>query len=307
MTVLLLVGPTATGKSSVALHAARAANAEIISADARALYRGLDIGTDRPSDDALRAVPHHLIGFLEPSERYDAVRFRRDCERIVSEIHARGRRAMVVGGSTLYVRALTQGLFPGPPADREFRERLAGRSTDELRQELRGVDPEAAARIAPADRVRIVRALEVYNTTGRPISSFWGTQRPVPWPLVGVGLYMERQELYRRIEDRVDRMLDKGLLEEVRALHAAGVPDEAPAARTIGYRELFPVLHGTSERDEARSRIVANTKAYARRQLAWFRKENLRWLDVTGRAPDEVARELLRIWAQADGGLEFDV
>ncbi len=304
MTVLLLVGPTAAGKSAVALHVARAANAEIISADARALYKGLDIGTDRPSDAALRAVPHHLIGVLEPSATYDAVRFRHDCERIVFGIHERGRRAMVVGGSTLYVRALTQGLFPGPRADREFREQLAGRPTEELRRELRSVDPEAAARIAPADRVRIVRALEVYKTTGRPISSFWGTQRPAPWPLVGVGLHVERQELYRRIACRVDRMLETGLLEEVRALHDAGVPDEAPAARTIGYRELFPVLHDAMELEEARRRIVASTKAYARRQLAWFRKESIRWIDATGRGADEVAREILRIWAEADRSLE---
>ncbi len=307
MTVLLLVGPTAVGKSAVALLVARAAGAEIISADARALYRGLEVGTDRPSDAALHAVAHHLIGVLDVHESYDAARFRRDCERIVSGIHKRGRRAMIVGGSTLYVRALTQGLFPGPPADPEFRKQLAACPVEELRQELHSVDPDAAARIAPADRVRIVRALEVYKTTGRPISSFWGTQRPAPWPLVKVGLYVERQEHYRRIERRVDRMLEKGLMGEVGALHDAGVPDEAPAARTIGYRELFPVIRGAMDVEEARHRIVASTKAYARRQLAWFRKEDLRWIDVTGRGADEVARQLLRIWTEADRCLESDV
>ncbi len=305
MSVLLLVGPTAAGKTAVSLQVARKAGAEIISADARAVYRGLEIGTDRPSSEALRAVPHHLVGVLDPRETYDAAQFRRDCEKLVAQIHDRGRRALVVGGSTLYVRALTEGLFEGPPADREFRRTLDERPGEDLYAELQEVDPVAAVRIAPGDRVRIVRALEVYELTGHPISSLWGEKSPAPWPLVGVGLTLNRDELYRRIEARVERMLARGLLEEARALWEAGLPSEMPAVRTIGYRELFAYLRGEIDWQEARQRIVAATKAYARRQLSWFRREKLHWIDVSDRVPEDVACEVLSVWEQAGGGLEF--
>ncbi|MFO8034159.1 MAG: tRNA (adenosine(37)-N6)-dimethylallyltransferase MiaA [Candidatus Bipolaricaulota bacterium] len=307
MTVLLLVGPTAVGKTGVSLRVARQARAEIISADARAVYRGLQIGTDRPSDEALRSVPHHLIGMLDLREAYDAAQFRRDCEKLVADIHGRGRRAMVVGGSTLYVRALTKGLFEGPSADWEFRRSLSGRSSPELYGELKEVDPAAAARIAPSDRVRIVRALEVYRNAGRPISALWGQQQPAPWPIAGVGLTVDREELHRRIETRVDRMLEEGLLEEARALQAEFLPPEAPAARTIGYRELFAYLRGEVDLDEARRRIVAGTKAYARRQLSWFRGDELHWIDVTGRDQGDVAGEVLAVWEEADRRLECEL
>jgi len=305
VTVLLLVGPTAVGKTEVALQVAERAGAEIISADARAVYRGLDIGTDRPSDEALRRVPHHLIGVVDPRTAYDAVRFRRDCEQLVCAIHTRGRRAMVVGGSTLYVRSLTRGLFEGPPADVEYRRAMEDVPTETLHAQLSEIDPEAAARISPNDRVRMVRALEVYRNTGRTISSFWGHERPAPWPMAKVGLHRDRNELRRRIEARVDRMLDEGLLNETRALHEAGLPPDAPAARTIGYRELFAHLQGEVGLAEARRRIAAGTKAYARRQLSWFRREELAWIDVTDREPGDVAREVLFIWEQADRGVEF--
>ncbi len=293
------------GKTAVSLRVARAVGAEIVSADARAVYRGLNIGTDRPSDEALRCVPHHLIGVLQPSQTYDAAQFRRDCEQLVPEIHGRGRRAMVVGGSTLYIRALTQGLFEGPAADPQFRRSLADKPSEQLHRKLEEVDPQAAARIPPADRVRVVRALEVYRNTGRPISSLWGRKRPAPWPIVGVGLHLDRDELRRRIEVRVDRMLSRGLVEEARALQAAGIPEEAPAARTIGYREILAYLRGEVDLEEARRRMVAGTKAYARRQLSWFRRESLHWIDVTGRGPDDVACEVLSVWGRADGSLEF--
>jgi len=305
VTVLLLVGPTAAGKTEVALQVAERKRAEIISADARAVYRGLDIGTDRPSDEALKRVPHHLIGALDPRMSYDAAQFRRDCEQLVPAIHSRDRRAMVVGGSTLYVRALTQGLFEGPPADPAFRRTLDGVPLEQLYAQLTKVDPEAATRIAATDRVRIVRALEVYHAVGRPISSFWGEERPAPWPMAKVGLSRERAELRRRIEHRVDRMLSEGLLDEARALYEAGLPSDAPAARTIGYRELFSYLRGEIDLPEARRRIVSGTKAYARRQLSWFRREDLQWIDMTGRDPSEVADKVLSTWEEADRGVEF--
>ncbi|QAA76706.1 MAG: tRNA dimethylallyltransferase [Candidatus Bipolaricaulis sibiricus] len=302
MTVLLLLGPTATGKSAVAGVVAEAVGAEVISADARAVYRGLEIGTDRPPPSVLARVPHHLVGVLDPVERYDAAAFRRDCERIVAEIHARGRRAVIVGGSTLYVRALTRGLFPGPAAQPHLREELARRPLAELHAELARVDPASAARIHPSDRVRIVRALEVHRLTGRPLSGCWGQERTFPFPLVKVALTVERGELHRRIEARVARMFDRGLVEEARRLWKSGVPHDAPAARTIGYQELFPFFAGEYDLDEARRRIVRNTKAYARRQLAFFRAESdVDWIDVTGRPVADVAGEVLARWRGAEG------
>ena len=304
-TVLLIIGPTAVGKSRVAALVAEAVGAEVISADARAIYRGLAIGTDRPPAELLRRIPHHLIGVLDPRESYDAARFRADCERLVEEIHARGRRAIVVGGGTLYVRALTRGLFPGPSADPALRRELSARPTEELYQELMRVDPQAAGRIRPRDRVRIVRALEVYRLTGRPISAHWGREEPFPFPLVKVGFTLDRGELYRRIEARVEDMFRRGLLEEARRLWELGLPPAAPAARTIGYQELFAYFQGKCTLEEAKGRIVANTKAYARRQLAFFRaEEGVHWLDVTARPPEEVAREVQRIWSQKDPTLE---
>lgn len=211
-----------------------------------------------------------------------------------------------MGGSTLYVRALTRGLFPGPPADPELRRELAARPLEELYRELQRVDPQAAARIRPRDRVRIVRALEVYRLTGRPISHHWGEERPFPWPLVKVGLFLDRGELYRRIEARVKRMFREGLVEEARRLWELRLPPDSPAARTIGYQELFSHFRGECTLEEAKRKIVAHTKAYARRQLAFFRAEKgVHWLDVADRPLEEVAEEVGRVWSREEAGIEW--
>ncbi len=303
MTVLLLIGPTAVGKSAVAVAVAERVGAEVISADARAIYRGIEIGTDRPSPEELARVRHHLIGVLDLADRYDAAAFRADCERLVPEIYARGRRAIIVGGSTLYVRALTRGLFPGPRADPRLREELAARSIADLREELAQVDPVSAGRIHPADRVRLVRALEVYRLTGHPLSLSWGSEQAFPWPLVKVGLALDREELHRRIEARVARMFAAGLVAEAERLWKKGIPPEAPAVRTIGYRELFAYVRGEYPLEEAQRRIVRNTKAYARRQLAFFRaEEGVQWIGATNWKA--AAREAIAVWRSADAGLE---
>lgn len=308
MSILLLIGPTAAGKSQVAVWVAERVRAEIISADARTIYRGLDVGTDRPEPKLLARVPHHLVGILDPRERYDAARFRADCERLISEIQARDRRAVIAGGSTLYVRALTRGLFPGPAADPRLREALAQRPLAELRAELERVDPASASRVHPEDRVRLVRALEVHRLTGRPLSAFWGSEAPFPWPLVKIGLTVDRRELHQRIEDRVERMFAAGLVEEARRLWEMGLPPDAPVVRTIGYRELLGHFREEYDVAEAQRRIVRNTKAYARRQLAFFRAESdVRWLDVTGRSVPAVAAEVLAVWRAAEPGLELDL
>lgn len=305
MTVLLILGPTAVGKTQVAAYVAEKAGAEVISADARTIFQDLVVGADRPPPEVLARVPHHLVGVLPAWARYDAARFRADCERILSEIFARGRRAIIAGGSTLYIRALTRGLFPGPAADPQIRAELAKLPTEALRVELQRVDPLSAQRIHPRDRVRMIRALEVFRLTGKPISALWGSEKPFPWPLVKVGLSCSREELYRRIEERVERMFQEGLVEEARRLWEMNLPADAPILRTIGYRELFGFFRGEHSLAEAKRLIVRHTKDYARRQLAFFRAEkDVHWLDVTGKTPKEVGEEVLGLWRRHDPSLQ---
>jgi len=305
MTVLLILGPTAVGKTRVAAYVAERVGAEVISADARTIFQDLVVGADRPPPEILARVPHHLVGVLPAEARYDAARFRADCERLVGEILARGKRAVIVGGSTLYIRALTRGLFPGPSADPQIRAELERLSTDALREELLRVDPESARRIHPRDRVRLIRALEVFRLTGRPISAQWGSEKPFPWPLVKVGLICSREELHRRIEARVERMFQEGLVEEARRLWERNLPADAPILRTIGYRELFGFFRGEYDLETAKKLIVRRTKDYARRQLAFFRAEkDVHWLDVTGKTPEEVGAEVLALWREHDPRLQ---
>ncbi len=293
MRIPLIVGPTAVGKSEIAVELAELIDGEVISADARAVYYDLEVGTAKPPPELRARVPHHLLDFVPWWERYDAVRFRRDCERVAREIAARGRTPVIVGGSTLYVRALTVGLFEGPGASPAVRAELSRRPLGELYAELARVDPETAAKIRPNDRVRIVRALEVYYLTGKPISHFWGREKPFPWPLLVVGITMDRAELYRRIAARVEEMMVRGLLDEARKLFHTKLPADVPILRTIGYEELFDHLRGKIPLEAAVRKIIADTKAYARRQLVWFRREpGIRWIDRTGRSPREVAHEI---------------
>ncbi len=305
MTVLLIFGPTAVGKTKAAAYVAEKTGAEIISADARTIFRDIAVGADRPPPQILSRIPHHLVGILPPEARYDAARFRADCERLVGEIAARGKRALIVGGSTLYIRALTRGLFPGPAADPQLRRELAQLPTEKLREELARVDPKSAERIHPRDRVRMIRALEVFFLTGKPLSAHFGREKPFPWPLVKVGLACNRAELYRRIEDRVERMFQEGLVEEARRLWQMDLPADSPILRTIGYRELFGHFRGEYDLNEAKRLIIRHTKDYARRQLAFFRAEkDVIWLNVTGKSPEEVGEEILEVWRARDPSLQ---
>lgn len=305
MTVLLLFGPTAVGKTRVAAYVAEKVQAEIISADSRTIFRDLVVGADRPSPEILSRLPHHLVGILSPEERYDAARFRRDCAWLVQEIHARGKRVVIVGGSTLYIRALTRGLFPGPAADPHIRAELATLSTEELRKELLRVDPQSAERIHPRDRVRMIRALEVFRLTGKPLSAQWGREEPFPWPLTKVGLTASRAELYRRIEERVERMFQMGLVEEARRLWQMNFPPDASILRTIGYREVLPYFRGEYDLAQAKRLILRHTKDYACRQLAFFRAEQgVTWIDTTEKSLEEVGEEVLAVWRSSDPSLQ---
>lgn len=295
----MILGPTAVGKSELAVALALRLGGEIISADARAIYKDLNIGTAKPPACLREKVPHHLIDFLDPTERYDVMRFRRDVIRAIEEIRARGKMPIVVGGSTLYISALTGTFFAGPKADPQIRQRLEAQPQEHLRQRLEEIDPEAAQRIHPNDRVRTIRALEVYELTGLPISR-WHKESQVPFPyhFTKIGLTLDRRVLYERINARVDQMLAAGLLEEAKALKAKLTP-EMPAYRTIGYEELFEYLDGKISYDEAVRLIKKHTREYAKRQIIYFKRiPDVRWIDVTGKSLEEVLEAVRAILQQ---------
>ncbi len=276
--LVAVVGPTASGKSALALRLARARSGEIVSCDSLQVYRGLDIGSAKPTPEERAEVRHHLVDVADPDEPFSAARYARLARAAVADIAARGRLPVVAGGTGLYLRALLDGLFAGPSRDEALRgrlERLAGRFGDaRLHRLLARVDPEAARRIQPRDRVRVVRALEVYHATGRPISE---GQRGGAEPLRGfralvLGLDPDRAALRDAVETRTRDMLARGLIEEARALVERYGPDLRPL-RSIGYRQAVAVVRGEMSRDEAERSIVTETLRFAKRQRTWFRHQ----------------------------------
>ena len=290
---IVLVGATASGKSLVAMDLARRLGGEIVGADSRQIYRGLEIGTEAPTVEDRARVPHHFVAFLDPAETYSAGRYGKEARVAVRAIEARGRMAIVAGGSGLYIRALLQGLFHGPARDEAIRARLTRRIRDEgleaLREELRRVDPEAFAAILPGDPVRVIRALEVYELTGRPISALRRERAPEPLPAILFGLRWSRADLAKRIAARIDKQLQRGFLEEARALAQTRLPEHAPGPRTLGYRELLAHLRGESTLEEAKAEIALKTRQLAKRQETWFRlTPGVHWIDLA--SEEDLAR-----------------
>jgi tRNA dimethylallyltransferase len=280
----VLVGPTASGKSRAAIPVARALGAEIVSLDSMLLYRGLDIGTDKPTD--LCGIPHHGIDLLDPHDRFDVRRYIDLADRAIADIRARGRRVLVVGGTGLYLMALLKGLFEGPRCNAPLRQELAAVDAAELHRRLATVDPETAKGLHPNDRRRITRALEVYEATGRPLreqqTQFAGPDRH---PAKIAGIRWPRADLARRIRERVAAMFDRGLVDEVRGL------DLGPtASQAVGYKEVLGHLRGEYDLAEARRLVERNTLRLARRQETWFKRFPVTWVD--GAAPDLVERLL---------------
>jgi tRNA dimethylallyltransferase len=306
-TLLLLTGPTGAGKTEWALRLAQASPLELVSVDSAQVYRGLDIGTAKPSREVRARVPHHLIDICDPAESYSAGRFVADALRAIAGIHARGHVPLLVGGTMLYVRALLDGLAPLPEAAPELRHELDARAGERgwpaLHAELAQLDPQAAARIASNDRQRIQRALEVCYTTGRPISEL---QRATVSPLSGwrVRHFMlaprERAVLHARIARRFEAMMRDGFLDEVRALRDRGdLTDRHASMRAVGYRQLWAHLDGQLGLEEAGRRAVAATRQLARRQLTWMRAERAgEWLDPEA-DPTSLNRDILRAQGQA--------
>ncbi len=279
MKILFIVGPTASGKTELGIKICRRIKGEIISADSRQIYKYMDIGTAKPLNPE---VPHHLIDIKDPKERYSAYEFYLDAKRCIEDILKRGKRPVVVGGTGLYIRALTEGLFPQPRISPEVKERLLEelkeKGIEALYHELEKVDPEAASKIHPRDRQRIVRALEVYRGTGIPISQFWKKKIDTGIEPVYIGIGWERKELYRRIEERVKRMVESGWVDEVRNLLSMGYSPSDPGFSSVGYREVVGFIEGRYSEEIMIKLIVKKTKEYARRQIMWFRRLPVHWL-----------------------------
>ncbi|MEM7350161.1 MAG: tRNA (adenosine(37)-N6)-dimethylallyltransferase MiaA [Acidobacteriota bacterium] len=286
--LIAILGPTATGKTDLAMRLGEALDGEIINADALQVYRGLDIGTAKPSPELQAALPHHLIDVLDPEEPYSAGEFVRRARPLIDQIRQRDRTPILVGGSGLYLRALLEGLSPIPASDPETRQALERRRAKEglaaLYDELCAVDPGTARRLAPGDSQRILRALEVALSSGRPLSS-WIRQRPlgsVPVDAVRIGLTLPRTILYDRISGRVRDMIGMGWVEEVVALLESGCDPGAPAFQAIGYRQIVRYIHGEWSLESAAEDTIRATRRYAKRQMTWFRRErNVRWISAS--------------------------
>jgi len=300
---LLLLGPTACGKSALAMRLAAERELEIVSIDSAQVYRGMDIGTAKAQASERARVPHHLIDIRDPGEPYSAADFVRDATRAIADIASRGKLALVAGGTMLYARALRGGLSALPPADAEVRARLDAQARElgwpALHRRLAEVDPPTAARLPPADSQRIQRALEVFELTGTPLSKLQGGAKPPALRLATVALLPEdRALLHRRIEQRFDAMLEAGFLDEMRRLLARGDLDpDLPSMRSVGYRQAWRHLQGETGFAQFRAEAIAATRQLAKRQITWLRSmPEAQRIDPFGESAFE---ELRRIAAAA--------
>jgi tRNA dimethylallyltransferase len=294
--VIAVLGPTATGKSALALALAERHGGEIINCDSTAVVRGFDIGTDKISTADRRGIPHHLIDWVDPTDEYTAAQFARDAAGVIRDVHARGRVPIVAGGTGFYYRALTRGLFPGPGRDAPLRRRFESiaerRGVEFLHRALRRVDAASALRIQPRDLKRLVRALEVYVLTGRSLTShFAETTSPIAdLDVLAIALRLPAAEISERVTRRVDEQFARGLLDEIRTLLARGIPETARPFGGLVYRQALEHLHGVRDEPATRALIAQENRRYARRQLIWFRKEpNLVWLDGPGESTATIA------------------
>ncbi|MCY3721602.1 MAG: tRNA (adenosine(37)-N6)-dimethylallyltransferase MiaA [Candidatus Poribacteria bacterium] len=284
--LVCLLGPTAVGKTEVAIQLAQRLNAEIVSVDSRQIYRQMDIGTAKPTAEEQQAARHHLIDCVDIFQPFSVADYQSLADAAIADIRNRGKRVLLVGGAGLYFRAIVDGLFEGPGANPALRRRLeaeaAQNGVDSLHNRLQTCDPESADRIHPNNLVRVIRALEVYELTGTPMSELQQQWHPEKqrYPFIAFGLTMPRALLYRRIEQRVDVMLANGLIAEVESLLAAGYARDSVALQSFGYRELIAYLDGDCTYLEAISQLKQNTRRFAKRQLTWFRKDTrIEWLD----------------------------
>lgn len=286
--LVILVGPTAVGKTAIAIELALRLQGEVVTADSMQVYRGMDIGTAKPTIAERRGVPHHMIDLVTPDQSFNVARYRDLAHRVIADIYERGRLPIVSGGTGLYVRALLEEFqLPAPGAAPEIRSRLEAEAERlgkaALHERLATLDPPTAARLHPNDVRRVIRALEVLEVTGKPLSQHLAEAeaRPPRYQPISVGLTRPRDELYRRIDRRVDLLMDAGLLEEVRSLTEQYTLNRT-ARQGLGYKEMIAYLEGECTFDEAIERLKRETRRYAKRQLTWFRRDrHVRWFDLS--------------------------
>jgi tRNA dimethylallyltransferase len=285
-TVVILLGPTAVGKSRTASRLAEILNGEIINCDSMQVYQGFDIGTDKVSAEMQKNIPHHLVDILLPAQQFTAAEFVRLAVAAVSKILERERLPIITGGTGLYLKALISGLFPLDKRDPLLRKRLQKeaeqKGLEHLRNKLKKVDPNYYNKIGANDKIRIIRALEVFYLTKKPISEHFKETKPPlhDFKIIKIGLKLERKDLYDRIEKRVDDMFQRGIIEETKKLLAAGVPENAPPFRALGYKQVLEFLRGEINKEEAVSRIKTETRHYAKRQITWFKKmDGINWFN----------------------------
>ena len=282
--IVVVLGPTAVGKSDIAMELALQMNGEIINADSQQVYRKMDIGTAKPSTDLREKITHHVIDVVDPDEEFNVARYREMATAFIHDIHKRGRQAIVCGGTGLYIKALTRGLFLGPAQDAEIRAELTlkahGHGLRSLYEWLEQIDPSATSWIHPNDRQRIIRALEVYELTGKPMSEWQKGHAfgETPFTTLKIGLERQRAELYDRINHRCDQMIEAGLVDEMKGLLAQGYGLDLKPLRSVGYRHMGLFLTGQVSLEQAVFLMKRDTRRLAKRQLTWFRSDKeIRW------------------------------
>jgi tRNA dimethylallyltransferase len=299
--LIAVVGPTATGKTALAIALTQRLGGEIVGADSRQVYRHMDVGTAKPTAEERALAPHHLIDVIDPDQEFSLAQYLEQAIAALEDVWSRGKQPLLVGGSGQYVWALLEGWrVPRLPPQRELRreleERAARQGAEALHRELAQVDPKAAARIDPRNVRRVIRALEVHRATGRPIS-YWQEKGPPPWEVLILGLTCSRQELYERIDARVDGMMEAGLMDEVRSLLAMGYDPSLASMSGIGYKQICQHLAGELDLATAVARIKTATHRLARHQYTWFRLDDqrIRWIDVSLGATFEEATRFVEL------------
>lgn len=302
-TVIVIIGPTCSGKTNLSLKLANLIPSEIISADSRQIYKFLDIGTAKPSKDELEKAPHHLIDFLDPSANYDASIFEKDAKEIIEKNFYLNKTPIIVGGSGLYIKALIDGIFDTAEKDEEYRKELLQKrkqfGNEFLYEELKKVDSVSADRMLPQNWKRVMRALEVFNTTGEPIWKHHQKQsagNKKKYVFRQFGLNWERNILYKNIDNRVDKMIEKGFVEEVKNILESGYEINLNSLNTVGYKEIIEHLEGNLTLERAVELIKRNTRHYAKRQMTWFRKDKrIQWFDITDfNEFDKIAKRIVK-------------
>ena len=289
--LIVITGPTATGKTDFSIKLAREIGGEIISADSMQVYKGLDIGTDKISKEIREEIPHYLIDIREPDKPFSVADFVREADKAIAEIREKDKYPIVVGGTGFYIRALLYGLPDVPPGNEEIRKELKKLSNEEIYNLLLEVDRESAERIGKKDRKRLIRAYEVYKLTGEPLSSFKFSEKP-RYRFLGYFLYRSRPELYRRIENRVDSQIERGLIDETKWLLQFG--KDITAFQALGYKEILNYIEGRKSLEEAIRLLKRRTKQFAKRQFTWFRKEpKFKWVNLS-EIPEEKLIEMIK-------------